>query len=110
MWEKIKVATKEGKLGIESKTSTAKPNQNATGPEKVIIVYTRDWTDEKDVMRVRKELRNLGILNKIPYKKDVDSMAGKYKTRGYKRVSTYYWDGTEELDNCTQKDIDSAWK
>lgn len=110
MWEKIKIATKEGKLGIESKTSTAKPNPNATGPEKVIIVYTRDWTDEKDVMRVRKELRNLGIINKIPYKRDIDSIAGKYRVSGDKKISKYYWDGIEELDNCKQGNINDMWK
>lgn len=109
MWEKIKVATKEGRLGIGSKTSTAKPNPNATGSEKVIIVYTKDWTDEKDVMRIRKELRNLGIVKKISYKRDIDSIAGKYRIYGNKRISTYYWDGTEELDGSKQSDLEDAW-
>ena len=91
VWAKIKRATEEGKLGGSAKVATARPNPNATNPAtKVICVYTYDWTDEKDVRRIRQELRNLGIVAKIPYKADQDTDAGKYAPRGGARISKYY--------------------
>jgi hypothetical protein len=56
----------------------------------VICAYTCDWTDEKDVKRVRKELRRLGISSKIPYKVDSDTISGKYANRGNSLISKYY--------------------
>jgi hypothetical protein len=91
VWAKIKKVTEEGTLGDSSKVATAKPNPHATDPnKKVICVYTYDWTDEKDVQRVRKELGRLGITNKIPYKADEDTLAGKYRIMGHRKISKYY--------------------
>lgn len=91
VWTRIKKATEEGRLGDSVKVATAKPNPNATNPDtKVICVYTYDWTDEKDIKRVREELRKLGITNKIPYKADEDTLSGKYRIRGNTRISKYY--------------------
>lgn len=91
VWAKIKKATEEGKLGSSAKVATAKPNPNATNPEtKVICVYTYDWADEKDVKRIREELKKIGIANKIPYKSDEDTLSGKYRVRGHTRFSKYY--------------------
>ncbi len=91
LWAKIKKATGEGKFGDSSKVATAKPNPNAANPDtKVICVYTYDWTDEKDVKRVREELRKLGITNKLSYKADEDTLAGKYRIMGHKKISKYY--------------------
>lgn len=91
LWAKIKKATEEGKLGDSAKVATAKPNPNATNQAtKVICVYTYNWTDEKDVKRVREELRLLGITNKIPYKADEDTLSGKYIVRGDTKISKYY--------------------
>lgn len=71
MWSKIKSATEEGRFGKLSKVATAKPNFNASDSKtKVICVYTYDWTDKEDVMRIRQDLRQLGITWKIPYKAD----------------------------------------
>jgi hypothetical protein len=90
-WEKVKNATEQGKLGFASKVATAKPNPNAIDPSKrVICVYTYDWKDEKDVRRVREELRRLGITNRIPYKADADTLSGKYRAKGDQRISKYY--------------------
>jgi hypothetical protein len=77
-------------LGGSAKVSTAKPNPLATGRQRVICVYTYDWADEKDVKRIREELRKLGITNKIPYKADQDTASGKYQKRGCTRISKYY--------------------
>jgi len=91
IWGRIKRATEDGKLGPAAKVSTAKPNPNARNLEnKVICVYTYDWTDEEDVKRVRQELRDLGVTRKIPYKADQDTLSGKYAIRGDKRISKYY--------------------
>ena len=91
-WAKIKKATEEGRLGAEAKVSTPKPKPTDIGYKKgehVICVYTYDWADEKDVRRIREELRKLGITNKIPYKADEDT-GSRYAARGHKRISKYY--------------------
>ncbi len=92
VWSKIRKATEEGRLGDFSKVATAKPNQYASSQDrKVICVYTYDWTDYEDVMRIRDELRTLGITSKIPYKSDEDTMDDKYSVKGDKSISKYYW-------------------
>ncbi len=90
MWAKIKNATEQGQLGKESKVSTPKPKSANIGykaGEHVICVYTYDWTDSKDVRRIREELRKLGVVDKIPYKSDDDS---RYSAKGDKAISKYY--------------------
>ncbi|MXS77402.1 DUF1917 domain-containing protein [Nitrosomonas sp. JL21] len=90
-WEKIRIATERGELGASSKVATAKPNKNAvTNNQKVICIYTYDWTDLEDVMKIRDQLRQLGITWKIPYKSDEDTNAGKYANRGSGKMSKYY--------------------
>ncbi|MGD0486033.1 MAG: putative phosphothreonine lyase domain-containing protein [Syntrophorhabdales bacterium] len=91
VWIRIKHATEHGRLGDSAKVATAKPNPNASDPvTKVICVYTYDWTDKADVSRIRDELRALGIVSKIPYKADRDTLTGRYARRGHKRISKYY--------------------
>lgn len=88
VWAKIKLATEAGRLGSSAKVATARPNPNATNPDaRVICVYTYDWTDEEDVRQVRKELRELGITSKIPYKATEDTYAGT----GSRRRCTSRW-------------------
>src|SRR3989344_3916595 len=91
VWRKIKYATENGKLGYESKTATAKPNPLAgKSKQKVICVYTYDWTDKQDVKRIRNELKKLGIVWRIPYKTDRDTLDGKYRGMISQRISKYY--------------------
>lgn len=91
VWRKIKNATENGKLGNESKTATAKPNSLAgKSRQKVICVYTYDWTDEEDVKRIREELRKLDIFWKIPYKTDQDTSDDKYRTTTNQKIPKYY--------------------
>jgi hypothetical protein len=91
VWIKIKIATENGLLGQASKVATAKENSNATNKNiKVICVYTYDYTDEQDVMRVRQELRKLGVTSKIPYKADRATREGKYSVKGNTNISEYY--------------------
>ena len=59
--------------------------------KRVICVYTYDSEDERDVMRVREELRTLGFNAPIAYKTDQATLAHEYRvTRRGKRVSKYY--------------------
>ena len=90
VWGKIKTATEEGRLGDSTKVATARPNPIAVdSSKKVICVYTYDWTDKEDVLRIRAELRALGIIYKIPYKSDEDTDKGKYRVAGHTRISKY---------------------
>jgi hypothetical protein len=89
-WAKIKPATESGLLGSSAKVTTLKPNPNAAAnTTRLICVYTYDVDDERDCLRVRLALRNLGVTWKIPYKTDADTYAGKYAKNGV-RVSKRY--------------------
>jgi hypothetical protein len=80
LWTKIKSATEDGLLGRCSKVSTGLNNPNSRNTIKgVICVYTYDSADIEDVRRIRAELRQIGITNKIPYKLDQDTYNGKYE-------------------------------
>ena len=87
-WKKVRDATVALELGISAKVSTAKPNPDSRDNRKVIYVYTKDWVDEADVMRVREKLRELGFVDRIGYKRNIETFAGEYAKKG-KRV-TYY--------------------
>lgn len=86
-WEQVKDATELGLLGPISKVSTKLGEQ---GSEYVICIYTKDWKDERDVMRVRERLRELGFEKPMPYKTDADTIAGKYACKGIKNISKYF--------------------
>lgn len=88
IWQKIRDLTWDGKLGISAKVSTAKPDPDARDERKVIYVYTADWEDEPDVMRVREELRSIGITDRIGYKRNIETFKGEYSARG-KKVTFY---------------------
>lgn len=57
---------------------------------RVIVVYTCDWTDKEDVMRVRKRLREIGFTEEI-----------YYKTNDMTRRQIY---GQEERDQAPYRD------
>ncbi|MEN6395907.1 MAG: putative phosphothreonine lyase domain-containing protein [Methanoregula sp.] len=87
-WKKVRDATVALELGISAKVSTAKPNPDSRDSRRVIYVYTKDWAYEVDVMRVRENLRKLGFVDRIGYKRNIETFAGEYAHKG-KRV-TYY--------------------
>jgi hypothetical protein len=87
-WKKVRDATVALELGISAKVSTAKPNPDSRDNRKVVYIYTKDWADEPDVMRVREKLRELGFVDRIGYKRNIETFAGEYAKKG-KRV-TYY--------------------
>jgi len=88
LWRKVRNATSSGELGISAKVSTAKPNPESRDERKVIYIYTRDWADEADVMRVRERLREMGVIERIGYKRNIETFRGEYSEKG-KKV-TYY--------------------
>lgn len=45
-------------------------------PEHAICVYTTDWEDHEDVMRVRQVLRDVGFTEVLRYKRDLDTARG----------------------------------
>ena len=88
VWVKVRDATVALELGISAKVSTAKPNPDSRDNRKVVYIYTKDWADEADVLRVREKLRELGFVDRIGYKRNIETFAGEYAKKG-KRV-TYY--------------------
>jgi len=87
-WKKIKKNTEEGKLGVYSKVVTNAPGRPYKN--KIICVFTYDYQDIKDVMKIRERLRELGFTQKISYKKDKDTLLGKYKNKGNKNISLFF--------------------
>lgn len=88
MWRKIRDATVEKRLGISSKVSTSKHNPDSRDERTVIYVNTYDWEDKDDVMRVREVLNELGVTQRIGYKRDIETYQGEYSEYG--RKVTYY--------------------
>lgn len=87
-WIKVRNAMSAHELGISAKVSTAKPNPDSRDNMKVIYVYTADWRDELDVMRVRNRLRELGFTDRLGYKRNIETFRGEYSQKG-KRVTFY---------------------
>jgi hypothetical protein len=86
-WQQVKDSTEKGLLGPLSKVSTKLGEQ---GKDYVICVYTKNWKNEEDVMRVREVLRDLGFEKPLPYKTDEDTLKGRYANKGHKGISKYY--------------------
>lgn len=87
-WIRVRDATCRKELGISAKVSTARPNPDSRDNRKVIYVYTPDWRDEGDVMRVRERLRELGFTDRMGYKRNIETYKGEYSEKG-KKVTFY---------------------
>src|SRR5438876_141142 len=69
LWFQIKDAVEQGQLGSAAKISTNHPESIRFSPKaQVICVYTYDYADQADVMRVRQRLRELGVNWEVSYK------------------------------------------
>ncbi len=77
-WQEIKEAVEQGRLSFGAKVSTAASSQVKQGKPYVICVYTYDYEDKADVMRIREKLRRLGIRREIIYKADEDTHRLRY--------------------------------
>ncbi|GAP89846.1 putative DUF1917-domain-containing protein [Rosellinia necatrix] len=76
VWEIIAKATANNELGIGAKVA-AKANVDQR-KERLICVYTADFSDRKDVVRVARKLKQLGLLKGKPlyYKPDAFTYLG----------------------------------
>lgn len=79
VWSTICQATVEGKLGHYAKVAP-----RGGGHTHTICVYSIDFTDEKDVYRVRQVLNDLGFTGKLSYKPDVYTYCGIYGNNQWK--------------------------
>src|SRR5207237_3163240 len=86
LWQLIRTATEQGELGHEAKASSAGRIRARGEKMYMICVYTYDFQDKEDVMRVREMLREKGIKRPINYKSDEDTVAGKYAKFGDKNI------------------------
>jgi hypothetical protein len=59
-----------------AKVSTKQSVLSGGFEQHVICVYTTDWEDREDVMRVRKVLRSVGFTERLGYKRDIDTLLG----------------------------------
>lgn len=80
VWEKIKGATEDGRLGGSSKVSTTYPNEYDVS-RWVICVYCHVSRDEEEKQRIREELRELGIKGPLRYKTDEETSHERAKKR-----------------------------
>lgn len=74
-WLRIVEATHRGQLGPSTKVATKAYRLGSASP---IMVYTYDADDRPDVLRVLTGLRDLGIIQRLAYKEDAITEAGKY--------------------------------
>lgn len=81
-WSRVREATEHGRLGISAKVATDWGTDNdPAGPFKsqhVVCVFTRDYRDRADVLRVAKELRVVDAVRRqvLQYKPDLMTLSG----------------------------------
>lgn len=76
VWETIAKATANNELGIAAKVAPKNSSDQRT--VRLICVYTADFSDKKDVTRVAKRLKQLGLVKNKPlyYKPDAYTYLG----------------------------------
>jgi len=91
LWKKIEKLANKGKIW-SAKISTSRHPLASKGTH-VICVYTKDYTDNSEVMKVRESLKRIGIENELFYKPDIYTLLGIYsdnkKRFNLNRVSRY---------------------
>lgn len=83
-WQTIFTATESGELGWAAKVST-----RSTTTERVTCVYTRDYRDHADVIRVLTGLRDLGFTKRLTYKEDAATEALHYRGHNRRPAALY---------------------
>lgn len=71
-WKTISNAVEQSKLWVTAKVST-KMSAEQHNDNHVICVYTPDWQDKESVFAIRETLRELGFIEQLKYKRDVDT-------------------------------------
>jgi hypothetical protein len=76
VWAVVARATANNELGIAAKVS---PDDGDDRKDRVICIYTKDFTDMKDVSRVVHKLKQLGVIDSRG--KPIYYKCGKLKLR-----------------------------
>jgi hypothetical protein len=84
-WNIIKKATEDGRLGYNSKCSTAALNPNAIDDiHGLICVYTADYQNMDEIYSIEKKLRKLiQYQGTMYYKTDMQTMLDKKEGNGF---------------------------
>lgn len=85
LWNNISINCIKGLLGPSVKVS---PNNNYNNH--VICVYTNNYLDEENVLKIRENLKNIGVKNKISYKPDIYTYFEIYQKNIWKIKPTIY--------------------
>ena len=91
VWWKVCNGTLEGRLGCAAKVATDDGDESRT--QRLICIYTEDFSDKEDVQRVLSELKELGLV------KDNPSSTGSGSNKGviyYKCDAYTYLDITSD--------------
>ncbi|MEO5536024.1 MAG: putative phosphothreonine lyase domain-containing protein [Pseudolysinimonas sp.] len=90
LWERISAEVAEGRLGVSAKVSTGpgSPLAHDDGSY-VVIVYCADWRDLAQVRTALASLRELGVVQRLSFKRDRDTRASKYIVKGARNVSVW---------------------
>ena len=93
IWAMVAKGTLDGRLGSAAKVAT---DAGDGKPERLICIYTEDFSDVKDVERVLKEMRRLGLVSSekgakwIYYKIDAYTYLGITSDNEYKLKASKY--------------------
>ncbi len=78
-WKKVEQALLAGRLGPAAKAATAAFNKTQVDyKQKMIVVYVADFEEELKSKKVLKALRSIGIKKRIKFKRDLETLRGKY--------------------------------
>jgi len=90
VWEDLANATESGELGISAKVSGTLSNTNAHDPSShVVILYASDWRDLDYLRRLLRGIRKAGIEQSVYFKRDRETLAGKYSEKSKPTVSVW---------------------
>ncbi|KAL9088054.1 MAG: hypothetical protein Q9165_006395 [Trypethelium subeluteriae] len=96
VWRLVAEAVAEGRLGLCAKVPPEGSTYRSPTDESVVIVYTYDFTDQKDVKRVLQELVNIGLVPQegsgrpIYYKTDAYTYLGISSENQYNLRASLY--------------------
>lgn len=91
-WRTVCDGTVRNRLGINSKVAVG---DNQRGPERLICIYTKDFSDIEDVRRVLEEIIDLGLIQRnsprgIYYKCDAWTYLGIESNNPYGLRASHY--------------------
>lgn len=90
VWAALADATERGELGISAKVSASLSNPNAHDPNShVVILYAADWRDIEELRRMLRRIREAEIKQSVYFKRDIETLSGKYSTKNKPTVSVW---------------------